>query len=156
MSKREIVEGLRAAVGKGEPLRKAMMSFFNAGYTKKEIEEAARESQKPQPIFLPTAQPGMPGQPIQPQPLPQVQQQLSPPIQPVPIQSPQFRPLPQYGFQGVQTASNYGPRPKPASLVITIILVFLLLFLVGILAAVFFFKNEIMNFLSGSWWSLLY
>lgn len=157
MAKREIVEGLRAAVGKGEPLRKAMMSFFNAGYTKKEIEESAREMQKPQPIFLPTAQPGAPGQPVQPKSLPQVQQPLLPsPPQPIPPQPPQFRPLPQYSFQGVQTVSNYGQKPKPASLVITIILVFLLLFLIGILAAVFFFKGEITRFLGGVFWSFLY
>lgn len=157
MARRDIVEGLRAAVSKGEPLRRAMMSFFNAGYGKKEVEEAAREMQKPQPIFLPTAQPGMPGQPIQPKPLPQVQQQLPPPIQqPMPLQPPQFRQLPQYPFQGVQMVSNYGQRPRPASLVITIILVFLLLFMIGILAAVFFFKAEITRFLGGGFWSFLY
>lgn len=157
MAKRDIIEGLRAAVGKGEPLKRAMMSFFNAGYTKKEIEESAREMQKPQPIFQPAAQPGMPDQPIQPKPLPQIQQPPLPsPPQPVPPQPPQFRPLPQYSFQGVQMVSDYGQKPKPASLVITIILVFLLFFLIGILAAVFFFKEEITRFLGGVFWSFLY
>lgn len=147
MAKREIVEGLRAAVGKGEPLRRAMMSFFNAGYGKKDVEEAAREMQKPQPIFLPAAQPEAPGQPVQPKPLPQVQQ---PPSiqQPVP-QTPQFRPLTQSPVQAVQAVSGYGQKPRPASLVITIILVFLLLFMIGILSAVFFFKEEITRFLGG-------
>ena len=148
MAKREIVEGLRAAVGKGEPLRRAMMSFFNAGYGKKDVEEAAREMQKPQPIFQPIVQPGMPDQPIQPKPS-QVRQ-------PVPLQPTQFRPLPQFQVQTVQTVSDYGQKPKPASLVITIILVFLLLLLIGILAAVFFFKEEIIRFLSGGFWYFLY
>jgi hypothetical protein len=152
MTKRDIVEGLRVAVNKGEPLRKAMMSFFNAGYDRKEIEEAAREI---------IAQPGAPGQPIQPEPLPQPPVQPeplpSPPIQqPMPLKPPQFRPLSQYGFQGVQRVSDYRQKPKPASLVITIMLVFFLLFLVGVLAAVFFFKEEITRFLNRGFLSFLY
>lgn len=38
----EILEGLRTALSRGYPLESAMMSFFNAGYKKEEIEEAAR------------------------------------------------------------------------------------------------------------------
>lgn len=38
----EILSGLRMAVSKGELLHKAMMSFYNSGYNKDEIEEAAR------------------------------------------------------------------------------------------------------------------
>jgi hypothetical protein len=156
MAKREIVEGLRAAVGKGEPLRRAMMSFFNAGYDKGEIEEAAIEMKKPQPIFLPTVQPGMPGQPIQPKPSPQVQQQILPPIQQPVLPPPQFRLLPQFPIQTVQTISGYGQKPRFESLVITITLVYLLLFLIGVLAAVFFFKEEISRFIGGGFWSFLY
>lgn len=38
----EILEGLRNATDRGESLKDAMMSFFNAGYSKTEIEDAAR------------------------------------------------------------------------------------------------------------------
>jgi len=38
----EIVGGLISALSRGEPLQKAMMTFYNAGYGKQEIEEAAR------------------------------------------------------------------------------------------------------------------
>jgi len=45
MTNKEIVEGLKAAVSRGESLKQAMMSFLNAGYNRKEIQEAAREVQ---------------------------------------------------------------------------------------------------------------
>ena len=42
MVRSEIVEGFKVALHKGESLKEAMMSFYNAGYSKKDIEEAAR------------------------------------------------------------------------------------------------------------------
>ncbi len=42
MVNEEIVGGLRLALERGESMNKAMMTFFNAGYTKEEIEEAAK------------------------------------------------------------------------------------------------------------------
>jgi len=38
----DLIEGLRIALAKGYTLEQAMMSFYNAGYPKEEIEEAAR------------------------------------------------------------------------------------------------------------------
>ena len=38
-----IFNGLIEALARGESLQNAMFSFYNAGYGKKEIEEAARE-----------------------------------------------------------------------------------------------------------------
>jgi len=45
MVREDIIEGLRAAMARGQTLRQAMMSFYNAGYVKDEIEEAARVMQ---------------------------------------------------------------------------------------------------------------
>ncbi len=42
MVNQEILGGLKHALNSGEPLEKAMLSFYNAGYKKEEIEEAAR------------------------------------------------------------------------------------------------------------------
>lgn len=42
MVNEEIVGGLISALSRGEPLQKAMMTFYNAGYGKNEIEEAAK------------------------------------------------------------------------------------------------------------------
>ncbi|MEJ2268014.1 MAG: hypothetical protein P8X70_02985, partial [Nanoarchaeota archaeon] len=54
MVNNEILGGLKLALSKGESLKLAMMSFYNAGYKKEEIEEAARIAQqeniKPQEI----------------------------------------------------------------------------------------------------------
>ncbi|MFA5071723.1 MAG: hypothetical protein WC511_05185 [Candidatus Pacearchaeota archaeon] len=41
MVNEEIVGGIKNALERGDSLRNAMMSFFNAGYDRKEIEEAA-------------------------------------------------------------------------------------------------------------------
>ncbi len=38
-----LVQGLKNAVSKGETLKQAMMSFFNAGYDREDIEESARK-----------------------------------------------------------------------------------------------------------------
>ena len=49
----EILGGLRAALNRGESLEKIMVSFYNAGYRKEEIEEAARifqQEESPAPI----------------------------------------------------------------------------------------------------------
>lgn len=43
MVKQDILQGLKLALEKGESLEQAMMSFYLAGYLKKDIEEAARE-----------------------------------------------------------------------------------------------------------------
>ncbi len=42
MVNQEIFEGLKQAISRGEALRSAMMSFYNAGYPKEDIEIAAR------------------------------------------------------------------------------------------------------------------
>lgn len=38
----ELLEGLKSALERGQSLQMAMMTFFNSGYKKEEIEEAAR------------------------------------------------------------------------------------------------------------------
>lgn len=43
MVNEEIIGGLLSALSRGESLQKGMMSFYNAGYKKEEIEDSARE-----------------------------------------------------------------------------------------------------------------
>ncbi len=115
MVKEEIVEGLKYAVAKGEDLPKAMMSFYNAGYSKEDIEEAARALQAPQ--------------------LPQIQQPEQPSQRAkVPVVS--------------QRVSAYGEKPKSGGKALIIILVFFLIILLGILVAVFLFRDELAALLS--------
>lgn len=170
MVKEEILEGLRLSVMKGEPLRKAMMSFYNAGYTKKDIEEAAlalnampvqqrTPQQTPaQPIITSTEIQNPQNQPQAippPQPAPQIQPVQ--PVQPVQFVQPQFKQMPAQIFDPrfqspmnvIQRVSEYGQKPNAFGLVITFVLIFFLLFLLGILVAVFLFKDELSSIFGG-------
>ena len=58
MVRDDILGGLRTALARGQTLRQSMMSFYNAGYVKEEIEEAAKalqieKNQPLQPQFAP-------------------------------------------------------------------------------------------------------
>lgn len=121
MVKEEIIEGLKYAVAKGESLPKAMMSFYNAGYLKKDVEEAARALQTPQ---LPQTQPQQP-----------LQQQTQP------------QQIPQTPVKVVQKVSAYGERPKSAGKALILMLVFFLILLLGVLVAVFLFRDELSELL---------
>ncbi len=118
MPKEDIVEGLRQAVSKGEPLEKAMASFFNAGYPGDDIEEAAHVLGAPN-IF---------------------QSRFQQPQQKIPLAQP---PSPI-----VQKVSDYGKPPTKTGTAVTIILFSLLLILLGILAAVILFKDELSRLFS--------
>ena len=52
MVREDILGGLKTALARGQTLRQAMMSFYNSGYLKQEIEEAAKALQveKNQPL----------------------------------------------------------------------------------------------------------
>jgi len=142
MVKEEIIEGLRIAVSKGESLEKAMTSFYNAGYKKEEIEQAAAAMVQPS-SFVQTAQ-------QQPQ---QFQQKNILPQQ----VSGQPRPLIQQPPATVaQNVSDYGKKPSRKGLAITIVLFIMLLLLLGVLAAVILFKTELSNFFGGLFWRALF
>ncbi len=129
MVKEEILEGLKYALAKGEPLPQAMMSFYNAGYSKEDVEEAARALQAPQ--------------------LPQTQQPLQQPAQPVnqPSQQPLQPNQPQAPVKVVQRVSEYKERPKIRGKALILLLVFFLILLLGVLVAVFLFKDELSELL---------
>jgi len=155
MVREDILGGLRSALNRGESIKQAALSFLNAGYKQEEIDEAARvlEAERvQQPVQQPPIQPW---QVQQLQPTTQVQQpkvvqKVSAYGQPAqPIQSVQPQPIqqPVPPVSVPQRVSAYGQAPeKPKGKAVVFILVALLLVLLGILAAVFFFKNEIMNF----------
>ena len=113
MVKEEIIEGLKYAVAKGETLPKAMMSFYNAGYSKQDVEDAARALQAPQLQ--------------QTQPLQQPSQKGKVPT--------------------AQRVSAYGKKPKGMGKAMIMILIFCLILLLGILVAVFLFRDELADLL---------
>ncbi|MEK6840753.1 MAG: hypothetical protein AABX79_02250 [Nanoarchaeota archaeon] len=121
MAREDIAEGLKQAVAKGEPAEKAIASFYNAGYPQDDIEDAARVLKMQTPIQLQ---------------LQQQQQKI-----PTAVRT-------QQSSEVVQKVSEYGKKPSKTGTIITVMLFLLLLVLLGILAAVVFFKDELSTFFS--------
>ena len=146
MPKEEIIEGLRTAVSKGESLEKAMTSFYNAGYKKEDIEAAAAAMATVQlPAFV------QPTSSLQPQTFPAQQKNLPPQFTPT-----QPRPLIPPISSSVQNVSDYGKKPSRKGLAITIILFIMLLLLLGVLAGVILFKDELSKFFNSLFWRALF
>ncbi len=143
----EILGGLKSALERGESMKKAMMTFFNSGYKKEEIEEAARALSESKPVV--ETKPQVPVMPEKKQ-------------VPSPKTSPETPPK-----QTPQKVSSYGKQipvnqpPKPAQKVSTydttkdakgkkiiFILFFLLAFLVVLLILIFLFKQQLIDFFS--------
>ena len=153
MVRDDILGGLNSALARGQSLKQAMMSFYNAGYTKAEIEEAAQvlksgmNFQQPQ-IQIQQTQVQQSSQ-LQTQPQQSVQKvsaygTLN--TQQTQVQKPQIQI--QQPYQINQNISSYGQAEKPKGKTAIFILVFLLLLLFGALVTVFFFKDEILSFFS--------
>jgi len=178
MVNEESVGGLKSALERGQTLQKAMMTLYNSGYKKEEIEEAARGllQFKPEAQLQPAIK-TTPKSPVTSQ-IPQV---LTPPqIPPTPIIAPlqpSFQPptplaevsqqplvqKPKKSFFNlfskkqvkenmqvpVQKISSYeAEKPKNGKRIIVIILVILLVFLIGILGIIFLFKQQLIDYLS--------
>ncbi len=159
-----ILGALKSALERGESLKKAMMTLYNAGYKKEEISEAARsinENGLIQPQQARPVQQPMQGQPPATPQLPTTVQKLAskfkqqpqqvsqylPPQQTAPaIHQPQPPQMQQQAPGMLQKVSGYGQPPKPQGKTIIIILGFLLLILIGILATIFLFKEELLDF----------
>ena len=206
-----LLGGLESALARGQPLQKAMASFYNAGYEKKDIEEAARKFQQvhqrrfeelgvePEPkkkIITPVsdyrAKPAKETKEISSEPkLKAYRSEMyssqggeetkkallkkKDKVKKLPVVS-------RYGEDSVREAENFkealieaissiktvpvsqerGPQkvkpvviqkvsdysmgaPTPVSKAITFLLIFLLLLLLGLLGAVFFFKDELIE-----------
>ncbi len=165
MVNKDILGGLKSALTRGYSLEEAMLSFFNAGYKRNEIEEAAQSLQmmqttpkpefKPQPIFPPTPKPSVPVEIPKPK-IPAISVQAPvvsmPVIQksvPVQIEQPIFEEKPiqvqpkiQRQISRVSAYPSYNARIRT----ITIVLIILLVVLLGILGLMYLFKNQIIAF----------
>ena len=122
----DILGGLKSALIRGETLKRAMMTLYNSGYKKNDIEEAAAALQ----------------QMISQKVVVQEQTAVAKPVEkivPKKIQQPTT----------VQQVSNYG-APKKFNKVMVILLIFLLIVLLGILVSIFLFKEELIEFFNKS------
>ena len=172
MVKVDILGGLREALTRGESLKQAMISFYNAGYKKQEIEGAARA--------------------LQMQPTVQVQTVTTPQTQPKGAQKKAEKPkaiqrVSSYGpvtpqktkslkkiREGIDTAigeleriefpngspsnkqppsqniSEYGEKTKTKSKITIALLMIFLILLLGIIISLFIFKEQILEILNNS------
>jgi len=168
MVKEELVEGLKTAMIRGDSLQKAMFSFYNAGYKKAEIEEAARLLQSshfsPERYLLQQQQKARaqetvstrnPSKPITPQTVKEVHREQAQLIKTKPA-SPEIKVNPAYNpnaLRGVTGGvSTYQSPSKTktsnsglSSKWVVIALAFVLLGLIGAIAYIFFFKPELLT-----------
>ncbi len=132
MVNQDVVEGLRSAVAKGESMNQAMISFYNAGYTKAEIEEAAKVAQT---------------QPLQPVlkavPVTSVEGKAE-----KSVEQPKEEKKEEKKKETKQNVSKYeGKKKKSGSTLIIILAVFLFL-LVGVLTTIFLLKDQLIELLN--------
>jgi hypothetical protein len=186
MVNEEILGGLKSALERGQPLQKAMMTLYNSGYKKEEIEEAARNLMEQQSQLQPAVKAVPKTAEIRRAPqvlttpkvksFPEFQAPLRMPqsVQPLQKQAQQLAPITQPAKQvfmepikytpqqliqptPMQKVSNYGlPASKekikekrvPKEKVVIFTLIFLLIFLIGLLGVIFIFKQELIDFFS--------
>lgn len=177
----EIFGGMKNALDRGETLKEAMMSFFNAGYDRKEIEEVAAAllnystTKSEIPVVEPFNQIGNKDadkkeipKPVQKisqygdesalvsQLTPIIQKEISEGLQKItPSIVKQFTPkeLPGSPLESLSNATSKGTKKKTSKMsssekVIVAILVGLLIFLIGILAVIFLFRQQLIDFVS--------
>jgi len=162
MVNEEILGGLKSAINRGESLKRAMMTFYNAGYKKEEIEEAARVfnerpaetqtqvavvkqksnffgnlfSKKPEQKPVPSKEISIPTAPVEPvsKPSPQIVSNYG--------EKPEQKP--------VQKISSYEKTESASSKdkILIAVLITILIILFAILAGIFLFKQQIINFFS--------
>lgn len=135
MVKEELVYGLKIAMQEGETLENAMNTFYNAGYLKDDIEEAAMAVEAPA---------------FSPETLKQLYNEK---------QVPKAKQLPtdlQNPPRVIQNVSIYEKKPSRTGTAVTIVLVALLLILLGILAAVILFKDQLSGLLGNLFWRALF
>jgi hypothetical protein len=144
MINNEILGGLKAALDRGESLKRAMMTLYNSGYRKEEIEESARrliESSKETHANFPIQEiQGIESQIQQPK---EIQKPVLAIQRTIPsIRTAKFYPT----YAPIQRASYYEEGITSREKAIIIVLVLLLVFLISVLGLIFLFKQEIINF----------
>jgi len=142
----DIFEGIKLAVSKGENLQSAMQSFYNAGYKKEEIEEAARAFQMWQA-----------GHPVTYESPSENPEQIHSEINSTSSPSQQVSEKPKGFFEELigkiipssQTNQNKPSEKESPQKIIMILLGAVLFLLIFALIGVLIFKKDIVRFLTG-------
>lgn len=147
MVREDILRGIQVAISRGESLEQAMYSFYNAGYSKKDVEEAAQALRtamaEQQPVIQSLDKTSQISKPIpEKKPIKETpkNQPTAPPQQIQQIQEPKV----------VQNASSYEQlKPKKKfgpRIIMIIILSIILLILLGSLISIFIFRESLLSF----------
>lgn len=121
MPREDVLGGLKAALERGESLKRAMISFYNAGYKKEEIEEAARSLLQEQRTIFP--------QTLEPKQTEIIQAKKEGEIQ-----------------KTQQIVSSYETTEKKSNNITFILLIIILFVLLFLLIGVFVFKDSVIEF----------
>lgn len=145
MVNEDIFEGLKVGVSRGEPLSRAVQSFYNAGYPKNEVDEAAHflQSYGGTNPNIPQQQPMQQKQQM-PQP-PKTQQVPSQP--PIQNQQPSQQPVQKPKTQNVQNVSNYELK-KPYNNALIAGIIIALVILLGTLVSLVMFREQLVQMLN--------
>jgi cobalamin biosynthesis Mg chelatase CobN len=152
MVNEEIVGGLKNALERGDSIKRAMMTFFNAGYDKKEIEDAAATllnySSETKSITNPPEPESKKAENTEDISTPQIIQKVSKygeDIKTKQIPKPkEVLPNIKKPIQKDSPSQTMTSKEKA----IIIILICLLIFLVGLLLTIFLFRQELIDFIS--------
>lgn len=147
MTNQEIIGGLRSAIERGENLKDAMMTFYQAGYSKMDIEDAARTylsqtgkiseapiktNQAPKTTDIKKKQPEIPTPNSS-------KKTLTTPTPKIPTPNEK---------NNIQIISSYGitKKQKRSTKTLTVTLIIILTILLGTLSLVFLFNTEFIDF----------
>lgn len=174
MVKVDILGGLREALTRGGSLKEAMISFYNAGYSKEEIEEAARALQMQGPVDVIKApeqkkskskstRKKQEPEPIQrvssygpttaqrAESLKHIKEGIDTAIGELEkIEFPNGRPSGSTQKLPVQNISGYVPKPKSKSKIAVALLIIFLILLLGVIASLFIFKDQLVEIINSS------
>lgn len=153
----DILGGLRSAVARGETLKEAMMSLYNAGYSKEEIEEGARKyllESSEDSLSKAIKDNQQKKEPLKKEEIKEKTSEkdlIEKKEEPNEVKSGKEENIEKENkerLKAKQRVSDYGEQPKKVSKrePLTITLIILLVSLVGVLVAVFLFKQEIIEF----------
>ena len=132
MVNEDILGGIETAIARGESFESSMMSFFNAGYVKEDIEWAAKAFQINQAKMVPEKIQMKPKAPV-------VVETKKEVAQPQFIKKPILK----------QNVSEYGKQASEfQEKILLIVLVSAFVLLLGLLAGVFLFKEELVTFIN--------
>lgn len=119
----DIIGGLRNAIGRGEPLEKAVRSFINAGYRESEVREAAKHINEEGAISLSSHSPIIPDS--------------------------KFPKFPDHSNSSLSLTDKSIKKGTKKQFLTILILAIVLIALVVAFVASIFFKDSIISFLNG-------